>query len=277
MKAERQAFAKINLTLEVGDKRADGYHGLTSVMARITLADRVTVEENSVSAVRFFTDTPNIDKEDNLCTRMANAYFKAKNITGRGVDITLETHIPTASGMGGGSADSASVLECMEELYGKLEGEVRHAVARSIGADVPYCLNKTPCLCTGIGDECQPLKCASLDGLWLTVSKVGEKLSTGKVYADYDSLEKEGVEKDHTAVINALEKGDVYALAKGVFNDFERVVLPSSPEVARERDRLTSLGATGVVMSGAGPTLVAFFDDYDVAVKCSKEVYKIIA
>lgn len=276
MKVERDAFAKINLTLEVGDKRCDGYHSLTSVMARITLADRVTVEENSVGSVRFYTDTPGIDKEDNLCIRMANAYFKARGISGQGVDITLVTNIPIASGMGGGSADCASVLECMEELYGGLEDGVRQSIARSLGADVPYCLKKKPCLCTGIGDECQPIDCASLDGLWLTVSKVGEKLSTGKVYSDFDALNKDNTEYNHNAVIKALEKGDIYALAHGVFNDFERVVLSASPEVARERDRLLSLGALRVVMSGAGPTLVAFFDSEERARQCSKQLYRII-
>lgn len=270
---EKKAYAKINLTLEVGDKRPDGYHLLTSVMARITLADLVRVSERE-SGIAFCSTDKTIPQDSNLCTRIAEGYFKVRGLQG-GAEIFLENHIPTASGMGGGSADAAAVLEALEELYGRLDGETRHSLALSIGADVPYCLEKKPCLCTGIGDICTPLKCASLDGLWLTVSKKGEKLSTGKVYSDLDAIEKESTSHDHNAVIKALEKGDVRALATATFNDFERVVLPSSPEVEAERERLLEAGAINVTMSGAGPTLIAFFDDEEKARKCG-EAWKLI-
>lgn len=270
----KQAYAKINLTLEVGGKREDGYHSLTSVMARITLADRVTVSKNATGDIRFTSTDKTIPQDENLCTKAARAYFDAMGISG-GVDISLENNIPTASGMGGGSADAAAVIECLEELYGRLDGAVRHKIARGLGADVPYCLKTSPCLCTGIGDECRELKCSALDGLWLVVSKVGEKLSTGKVYSDFDALEKGWETYDHSAVANALSNGDVYALAGSVFNDFERVVLPSSPEVVAERERLMAGGALNVVMSGAGPTLIAFFDDEEKASECGC-VYKML-
>ncbi len=273
--AERQAYAKINLTLEIGKKRPDGYHSLTSVMARATLADRVRVEKNGTGKVTFISSDKGIPAEDNLCTRAARAYFDAMGIEGQGVSITIENNIPTASGMGGGSADAAATIECMEELFGTLDKALRHSIAKSLGADVPYCLEKIPCLCTGIGDECTPLKCADLDGLWLVISKEGEKLSTGKVYSDFDSLENNGGEYDHTAVIKAIENGDIYALAKNTFNDFERVVLPSSPKTMAEYKRLMSCGALKVTMTGAGPTLVAFFDDEEKAKRCG-EAYKII-
>ncbi len=267
--AERWAYAKINLTLEVGKKRPDGYHSLTSVMARATLADKVRVERNCCGKIAFVSTDKTIPAEDNLCTKAAKACLEALGIKGQGVSITLENNIPTASGMGGGSADAAAVIECMEELFGSLDSTVRHTIARRLGADVPYCLEKTPCLCTGIGDQCTPIECADLDGLWLVISKVGEKLSTGKVYSDFDSLADSDSHYDHTTVIKALEKGDIYALANGTFNDFEKVVFPSSPQVVSERERMLSSGALNVVMSGAGPTLVGFFDSKEKALTCS--------
>lgn len=272
---EKQAYAKINLTLEIGGKRQDGYHSLTSVMARITLADRVTVEENASKCISFASSDKTIPSEANLCTKAANAYFEAKGIKNTGIKISLENNIPTASGMGGGSADAAAVIECLEELYGALDSDVRFSVARALGADVPYCLKKTPCLCTGIGDQCCELDCSPMEGLWLVVSKVGEKLSTGKVYSDFDALERSAEPYDHSVVINALEKGDLYALSKGVFNDFEKVVFPSSPQVVQERQRLLDCGAMNVVMSGAGPTLIALFDSEERAMNTGK-AYKII-
>ena len=273
--AERLAYAKINLTLEVGDKCDDGYHLINSVMARITLADRVTVNKNESGKITFTATDKSIPTDENLCTKAARLCLEALKKAGQGVDITLENRIPTASGMGGGSADAAAVIECIEEIFGTLDSTARHRIALSIGADVPYCLEKTPCFCTGIGDICKPLRCSTLEGLWLTVSKVGEKLSTGKVYSDLDAITNRESHNDHSLTVEALEKGDIYQLSKSTFNDFEQVVFPSSPEVEREYKRLLSMGAIKVTMSGAGPTLIAFFDDEEKAKMCGT-VYKII-
>ena len=107
------------------------------------------------------------------------------------------------------------------------------------------------------------------------ISKVGEKLSTGKVYSDFDTFGSTLLSHDHKAVINALKSGDNKALANSVFNDFESVVFASSPEVRAEKERLLSCGALNVCMSGAGPTLVAFFDNEEKAKRCGN-VYKIL-
>ncbi len=270
----KKAYAKLNLTLEIGDKQEDGYHQLTSVMARATLADTVTVKRNDIGRITFTSTDKEIDPEDNLCTRAAREYMMAKGIDA-GVDIELVNNIPVASGMGGGSADCAAVIECMESLFGTLDESVRHSIARGLGADVPYCLLRAPALCRGIGDVCTPIDTADLDGLFLVISKVGEKQSTGKVYSDFDAFERSNVNYDHTLVITALETGDIKAIAKGVFNDFEKVVFPLSPEVCTERERLLAGGAMSVVMSGAGPALVAFFDDREKAEMCGN-VYQMI-
>lgn len=273
--AEKLAYAKINLTLEVGGKRDDGYHLINSVMARITLADRVTVIENNSGSITFSATDKSIPTDENLCTKAARLCLEAMDKADRGVDIVLENNIPTASGMGGGSADAAAVIECMEEIFGKLDHEIRHRIALSIGADVPYCLEKKPCFCTGIGDICTTIDTTPFDGLWLVVSKVGEKLSTGKVYSDLDAKADRVSRNCHTSVIEALKNGDAYNLAKSTFNDFEEVVFPVSPEVESEYKRLLSLGAMKVTMSGAGPTLIAYFNDEGKAKLCGS-TYKII-
>lgn len=274
MRVKRSAPAKINLTLEVGAKREDGYHDLKSVMARIDLCDVVEVEENTLSEIRFFTNTEAIPAT-NLCTKAVQAYLEKKGLS-RGVDIFLECNIPLASGMGGGSADAAATLECMEALYGRLDGDTRHAIARSLGADVPFCLEKTPCFCEGIGDECTPLECSGMENLWLVVIKRGEKLSTGKVYSDFDALLRDTTTKNHAPVIRALESGDIPLLADSLFNDFERVVFDASPELTLHRDFLLEKGALRVVMSGAGPTLIGLFDSREKALSCNENIYRII-
>lgn len=272
---EKYAYAKINLTLEIGKKRPDGYHLLTSVMARATLADKVVLSKNDTGTVRFSSTDKTIPQNDNLCTKAACLYFEAMGIEDKGIDIYLENNIPTASGMGGGSADAAATIECLEMLFGELSRDVKQRIAMSLGADVAFCFHKKPCLCKGVGDECEELECAPFDGLWLVISKVGEKLSTGKVYSDFDTFGSMLDSHNHDSLINALKSGDTKALVNSVFNDFESVVFASSPEVEAEKERLLSGGALGVVMSGAGPTLVAFFDDEEKAASCGKS-YKLI-
>lgn len=273
-KAERKAYAKINLTLEIGEKRCDGYHLLVSVMARASLFDTLEVSENSLGTTRVFASDPALNTKDNLCIRAAEGYFALTGIK-KGVDIKLQKNIPVASGLGGGSADCAATIDCLEELFQPLSDSQRHSLALSLGADVPYCLKKTPCLCTGIGDKCEELDLSPILDLYLNIIKVGTKLSTGKVYEAFDALEKSDTPHNHQIVIDALKNGDAKALTKGLFNDFERVVFPELHEVKALREKLLNSGADAVLMSGAGPALVAFYTDEEKA-RQNGEVYKIL-
>lgn len=274
--AERLAYAKINLTLEVGKKRADGYHELVSVMARATLSDRVEVNKNGSKITTLKVNDSSLENSDNLAVKAVKCYFEVAGIEKEGVDITLEKNIPVAAGLGGGSADAAAVIECMEELFGALPRDKRHILARSLGADVPYCLEKSPCICRGIGDECEKINFKGSLDLYLVIKKNAEKLSTGAVYSVFDALEKPNTPYDHSIAVTALEKGDGRLLTKGLFNDFERVVLVSSPEVKALKEEMMRAGAIATLMSGAGPTVVGFFDDEEKAKAYSEEVYRIV-
>lgn len=276
MIAQRKAYAKINLTLEVGKKREDGYHTLTSVMARATLSDNVEVRKNSTGAIRLSCTDARLEGEDNLCVKAVKGYFDIAKMSFQGVDIALEKNIPVASGLGGGSADAAAVILLLEQLFEPLEKEKRHALARSLGADVPYCLETAPCLCRGVGDECEKLDFQGFDSLFLVIKKNADKLSTGAVYSHFDALEKIEKEYCHERVVRALETGDTALLTSSLFNDFERVVFEKSPQVKTLREEMLEAGALSAVMSGAGPAVVGFFDNEEKARVYSKDVYKLL-
>lgn len=276
MIAEKTVPAKINLTLEVGKKREDGYHEITSVMARVSLCDLVKVNKNGSKNIVLKVNDPALDSPDNLAVKAVKGYFETSGTEAQGVDVTLEKHIPVASGLGGGSADAAAVIECMEELFGALPRDKRHSLARSLGADVPYCLEKTPCICRGIGDECEKISYKGFSSLYLVIKKNASKLSTGAVYSAFDALPKKEGKYDHSIVVTALEEGDVSLLTNGLFNDFERVVLDKSPEVKALKEEMMREGALATLMSGAGPTVVGFFDDEEKARAYSKEIYRIV-
>ena len=107
MKCMEKAYAKVNLTLQVGSRRPDGYHAVMSVMQRISLWDTVTVERGTGRDTLLCSVPVTENVDDNLCMKAARAFFAETGTKSDGVTITLEKHIPVQAGLGGGSSDAA--------------------------------------------------------------------------------------------------------------------------------------------------------------------------
>ena len=118
MKCMEKAYAKVNLTLQVGSRRPDGYHAVMSVMQRISLWDTVTVERGTGRDTLLCSVPVTENVDDNLCMKAARAFFAETGTKSDGVTITLEKHIPVQAGLGGGSTDAAAYLRGMDRLYG---------------------------------------------------------------------------------------------------------------------------------------------------------------
>ena len=110
MKCMEKAYAKVNLTLQVGSRRPDGYHAVMSVIQRISLWDTVTVERGTGRDTLLCSVPVTENVDDNLCMKAARAFFAETGTKSDGVTITLEKHIPVQAGLGGGSSDAAAVL-----------------------------------------------------------------------------------------------------------------------------------------------------------------------
>ncbi len=252
-----RAPAKLNLTLEVGAKRDDGYHPITSVMSHISLYDEISVTKSE--ALEFETNASYLRNDDkNLCVVAAKRYLEYKGIKDESVKITLKKLIPSNSGMGGGSADAATVIKLMERLYGALDDEKRGALALSLGSDVPFCMTETSALCQGTGEIITPIM-PSPKRLYVVVAKNALKLSTAKVYSDFDTYQT-AFTGSHTDVIKALESGNFPLLKNGMCNVFESNIFAECPEVASLREKLLELGAFAARMTGAGPTVFGMFE-----------------
>ena len=147
------APAKLNLTLDVLGKRADGYHDLKMVMQSITLADTVTVTENGGGEIRAASNLHFLPAgEKNLAVKAAMAFYRALEREPRGLDITLDKRIPVCAGMAGGSTDAAAVLRALNELEGHPFTRTELArVGEAVGSDVPYCVLGCTALAEGRG------------------------------------------------------------------------------------------------------------------------------
>lgn len=154
--------AKINLSLRILGRRADGYHDIETLMTCVTLEDSLDLELVSEEGIVLKCDDFTIPTDNtNLAVVAANAYLKAVALKS-GVRIVLEKHIPSRAGLGGGSSDAASVLLGLEALHdGRIGRSGLASLALQIGSDVPFFLGYGAAWCRGRGERCEP---ANLNG-----------------------------------------------------------------------------------------------------------------
>jgi 4-diphosphocytidyl-2-C-methyl-D-erythritol kinase len=249
------AYAKVNLTLEVLGRRADGYHELASVMQTIALHDTIRLSP-APDGVRSLTcDRPELAGDQNLALRAAEALARATGHSD-GVTIELRKEIPLQGGLGGGSSDAACVLLALARLWEcALAPEQLAALAAELGSDVPFFLTGGAAFVNGRGEHVTPLP--DSDPLWLVVVRPPIGIATAAAFTALTLADfADGAAS--TALAEALRAGDPLPLDRLV-NSFERSILRDYPAVAHAWEALAAAGAPIVRLSGSGPTLFAPF------------------
>lgn len=272
MKLTELASAKLNLTLEVGEKRSDGYHEVQSVMSCAALYDEVTLESGTSGGIYMTCDCPGLPLDDtNLCLRAAKLFFKKTGIPCDGLHIDLTKRIPMQSGLGGGSADAAAVLRGLRKLYcPEMMIKDLERMAAELGSDVPFCVRSVTALVRGRGE--QLLKLPKLPLCWFVICKPEFSFSTAEMYAKLD--EKELVSSiDTLGLIKALEYQDMQEISDRLGNCFEGV-LEESSEIFAIKNRLLALGARNACMSGSGSAVYGLFTQEDEAKAAAAELQK---
>lgn len=252
-----KANAKVNLSLSVLGKREDGYHELDTVMQSISLYDTVYIEKSDKIAV----ECGEFGGEDNIAFKTAAAFFKASGINA-GADIKIEKRIPSAAGMGGGSADAAAVLVGLDKLYeAKLSYEKLLKIAVKLGADVPFLIRGGTARAKGIGEILEPIK--PIGGCYFLIAKGENKPSTGEMFRLLDSAEynKPDIEKTATAI----NLQDMVSLLASMDNSFAALWRES-----RIKAELLKTDADAVSLSGSGPAWFAVYLDKNRAVAAEK-------
>lgn len=267
-----EAYAKLNLTLDVLGKRPDGYHDLRMIMQSIALADTITLEENGETELRVCTNLhflPNNEK--NLAVQAVLCWWKARGERPRGLDIAIDKRIPVCAGMAGGSSDAAAVLRALNELEGgALPIESVAKIGERVGSDVPYCVMGGTALAEGRGEILTPLP--PLPRCWVVLCKPEFSISTPALFAKIDSVRLR-CRPDTQGAVAALEAGDLAGVARRMYNVFEDA-LPERQQ-ARVNDiknALIQCGALGASMSGTGPTAFGLFDDEGCAQKARERL-----
>ncbi len=247
------AHAKINLTLAVLGRRADGYHELDTIMHAISLADTVEIEKADGLSLVVEAGTAPLGQE-NLMMRAAACFFSEIGIAG-GAVMRLWKRIPQEAGLGGGSADAAAVLRGLNCLYGNpfpLAELVRRAAV--IGADVPFCVMGGAARCRGIGEILTSL--SSWEGLPFLIVRPAVSVSTR---AAYTALDESGSARENKtdAAEKALREKSFSALAAAFSNDFESALFPTNPALAKASAELKAFGFP-TMMTGSGSAFFVF-------------------
>jgi 4-diphosphocytidyl-2-C-methyl-D-erythritol kinase len=247
--------AKINLNLEVRQRRPDGYHEIQTLMQRIDLADEIEIdrEREGISLSVEGEETPS--GPENLAYRAAQFFFRETKIAG-GVRIRLRKRIPVAAGLGGGSSNAATVLMGLKELFGaKIEDSLLMAWGAGIGADVPFFIFKKPAWAGGKGEKLEAAKLPA--DLWFLLLVPPFRISTAWAYAAYDRLR---VDKPGT-FLEQRSFAEVANLSPVLHNDLERASIGRFPEIGEMKEKLREQGAAGALMSGSGPVVFGLFRD----------------
>ncbi len=264
-----QAFAKINLGLDVLGKREDGYHEVRMIMQTIRMYDQLDMRKSVEPGIHLTTNKKYIPvDENNLVWRAAKLMMDTCGII-EGVSIHLHKVIPVAAGMAGGSSDAAATLVGMNRLFHcGLSKEKLMELGVQIGADVPYCVLRGTALAEGIGEKLTVLP--PMPDCWILIGKPGISVSTKYVYTTLD-LNTDTVHPDIDGMKKALEDGNLYGITERMGNVLQDVTIPAYPEVERIKEQMKTLGAVNAMMSGSGPTVFGIFDSEEKAQKaCQK-------
>ncbi|WP_084583430.1 4-(cytidine 5'-diphospho)-2-C-methyl-D-erythritol kinase [Sphingomonas azotifigens] len=243
------APAKLNLALHVRHRRPDGYHELETLFAFVEHGDRVrvaTAETDSFALTGPFAATL-AGEGDNLVTRAAARFGAA--FGGGPHAITLDKHLPVASGIGGGSADAAATLRALATLHDVAHDDPRlFAIADGLGSDVPACLLGRTALGRGRGEQLAPVE--GLAGTPVLLVNPGVAVSTAAVFRGWDGVDR-----------GPIGTGDLLAVARAGRNDLEPPARALAPAIDSVLAALAACpGALLARMSGSGATCFALFE-----------------
>ena len=249
--------AKINLGLDIVEKRPDGYHNLETVFYPIPLCDILEITPATGKDAPDYTFTMynavfEGNDDDNLVIKAYKALAADHKLPK--VDISLYKHIPTGAGLGGGSADAAFALKMLNEIAAlELTAEELRTYAARIGADCAFFIDNIPAYATGIGNILTPTEC-SIAGYYLVLVKPDVHISTKDAYALVTPQKPQ-------VSLTSIAKRPIGEWKGEMKNDFEKSIFAKHPVMEKIKKQLYSMGAVYASMSGSGSSFFGIFKE----------------
>ncbi|MCP9770707.1 4-(cytidine 5'-diphospho)-2-C-methyl-D-erythritol kinase [Lacihabitans sp. LS3-19] len=246
--------AKINLGLNITEKRADGYHNIESVFYPIAWCDALEmIPSENFSFASSGLGIPG-NQANNLIVKAFELLKNERNVSFEGnVAIHLHKVLPMGAGIGGGSADGAFALKMLNELFNlKLSVSQMQEFASRLGSDCPFFIENTPKFCFGKGTEFENVE-LDLKGKYLVLVNPQIHISTAEAYSGIKPQKPELSTKE-------IIKRPIYEWKEVLKNDFEEKIIQNHPKIGQIKDKLYQLGAQYASMTGSGSTVFGIFE-----------------
>lgn len=258
------AFAKLNLTLDVLDRREDGYHDIQSVMQTISVRDDVEIDLGTGKPWRLTCDMEGIPTDErNLAWKAAQLYCTTTGNDPDGLEIRIHKRIPAGAGLGGGSADAAAVLRALNRHYGEpLSLPALAELGAQVGSDVPFCVLCGTAMVEGRGDRIRKLP--DMPDCIFVVCKPDFSVSTPSLYEKIDGA---AIPKrpDNRAMESALLAGDLSRVCENVYNVFDPLVTEEHLELNYIKSICNSYGGVAYQMTGSGSAVFTIVPEFEYA------------
>lgn len=267
---ELNAYAKVNLGLDVLRRREDGYHELRMIMQTVDLYDTLTLEKTEDQGISMTCNIEGLScDESNLVCKAAKLMFEEYNLPG-GIRMHLEKRIPMAAGMAGGSTDAAAIFNGINELYDLGVSKERLCeLGVKVGADVPYCIVGGTALSEGIGEVLTMLP--NVPDCVVLIAKPDFDVSTKYVF---ENLHANSLtyHPDIDAMADAIRAGDLAGVVKVMDNVLETVTEAKYTEITDIKNVMKGHGAMRAMMSGSGPTVFGLYENKKDAEQAADEI-----
>lgn len=264
----KKSGCKVNLLLNVLGRRPDGFHELETLLQPVPLFDELSFR-TAPSGIVLTCGDPRLPADPgNLVHRAAAAWLAAAGVRD-GVRIHLEKRVPLAAGLGGGSANAATTLLGLNELFGQpLDGDRLARLAADLGSDVPFFLQHQPALAFGRGERVRALPpFDALRGRGLLLIHPGFGIATPWAYQQLAQFPEALCGRPGRAarLVERLQAGDLTAAAPEFYNALEAPAFRKFPILALYQEWLRAQGALAALMSGSGSTTFALTESQDTA------------
>lgn len=261
---ELKSYAKINLTLDIlGFNEDTNSYEFKMIMQKVDFADDISMRKMKADGIKLNTNLPWVPTDGrNLVYKVIDA-MKQKYGINEGVFVDINKRIPVAAGLGGGSANAATALMGMNELFDlKLSQQELIELGKKYDSDIPYCIVEGTCLVEGNGEKVTPLK--SMPDCHILLCKPDVIVSTKQVLKNFN-IDKIKKRPDTEGMIKALSEEKLPEIGKLLYNTMESYTVSMCSEIREIKADMLDGGALGSSMSGSGATVFGIFDDEEKA------------
>ncbi len=266
-----ESRAKINLTLDIVNKRDDGYHNVSMVMQTISLCDTLHFKVIE-KGIKLNSNNPRLPKDErNIIYKSAKLLLEYTQVN-KGIEVFIEKKIPIAAGLAGGSSNAACTIRALNKLWNLNLGDKELLdIGTKIGADVSFCMIEGTALAEGIGEVLTRLE--PLPKFYVVLVKPSIRISTPWAYnlVNVKSIKNR---PETMKMIEGIQRGEKQIIASKMRNVFEDFIFKKYPRLCDIKENMIRLGAINSLMSGSGPTIYGLFEEKETARRAYIELKK---